>query len=562
MSKSIVISCGPIPSKLDSVKYITNRFKGGLAAKTVGFFVNKGYDVTVIKWKYSELDFACESSPNVIDVDDVYEYYNWFCENAKNYDAFIMAAAVANLTPVEPFEGKFPSHLYREGEEFSLNFKIAPRAIDVIKKLNPKAFLVGYKLYDAKSDEELVEIAKHTLEDSKANIIFANTPKNAKSRKIALLQDDSVIPMTFNDHLEFINKLFLQEYFSTTIIDPEQCPAYRDNKDKIEMAFGAVKMFEQSIDKFGSIAIKITDDSFVTTSRGHKGEPVFVEKVDVKNRKVYASAKATLNAPAMYAVLQKGYDFAFHRHDAPESKWCTYKDYVFPGTIGEYYKIKNTLDFYCFSMPEFSLTEPFHGTIAGLRLTGVPEQILGLVRHIIGKNLSPEFVDWDRYDEIFPKKYMRPIKQIDEVLEKYKGKETLELGGNHYSTTKYVFDPFISKSDTAEMISLSFLESHKFDLIVCKNSINYLSESRINMALDSLAEGSMFIANTFDGAPKLKITENEVAFSNGMVVYHYLVHDGHLYFHKFDDRNAEWYEKRGFTVEKYGKNSLIVSVKK
>ena len=31
MGKNIVISCGPIPARLDSVKFITNRFKGGLA---------------------------------------------------------------------------------------------------------------------------------------------------------------------------------------------------------------------------------------------------------------------------------------------------------------------------------------------------------------------------------------------------------------------------------------------------------------------------------------------------------------------------------------------------
>ena len=31
---NVLMSVGPIPSKLDSVKFITNRFKGGLALKT------------------------------------------------------------------------------------------------------------------------------------------------------------------------------------------------------------------------------------------------------------------------------------------------------------------------------------------------------------------------------------------------------------------------------------------------------------------------------------------------------------------------------------------------
>lgn len=34
MKKKIVVSCGPISTRLDSVKCITNRFKGGLAFRT------------------------------------------------------------------------------------------------------------------------------------------------------------------------------------------------------------------------------------------------------------------------------------------------------------------------------------------------------------------------------------------------------------------------------------------------------------------------------------------------------------------------------------------------
>lgn len=44
MKKKVVISCGPIPARLDSVKYITNRFKGGLAFRTA-FAYSFVYDV-------------------------------------------------------------------------------------------------------------------------------------------------------------------------------------------------------------------------------------------------------------------------------------------------------------------------------------------------------------------------------------------------------------------------------------------------------------------------------------------------------------------------------------
>ena len=123
---------------------------------------------------------------HIVTVTDVVEYCDWIREHALEFDAFIMAAAVANLMPSSPYEDKFPSHLYKVGDKFPIEFEIAPRAIDIVKEVNPRCCLIGYKLFDAKTDEELIEIARHTLHDSKANIIFANTPEEAKTRKIAL----------------------------------------------------------------------------------------------------------------------------------------------------------------------------------------------------------------------------------------------------------------------------------------------------------------------------------------------------------------------------------------
>ena len=41
----VVVSCGPIPAKLDSVKYVTNRFKGGLSFKTAKYLIDNDYNV-------------------------------------------------------------------------------------------------------------------------------------------------------------------------------------------------------------------------------------------------------------------------------------------------------------------------------------------------------------------------------------------------------------------------------------------------------------------------------------------------------------------------------------
>ncbi|MDE7242460.1 MAG: hypothetical protein K2O18_00550, partial [Oscillospiraceae bacterium] len=135
-NKKVVISCGPIPARLDSVKFLTNRFKGGLAFKTADFLARQGFRLTIIVWKGTEIPANFNgSNVEIVRVEDVFDYYRWFENNASEYDACIMAAAVANLTPSHPYEGKFPSHNYKVGEKFNIEFEIAPRAIDVVKKV-------------------------------------------------------------------------------------------------------------------------------------------------------------------------------------------------------------------------------------------------------------------------------------------------------------------------------------------------------------------------------------------------------------------------------------------
>jgi len=111
----------------------------------------------IIVWRYSDLiksdtlSKMIDNGSKIYTVEDVYDYYSKMKALAKQYQALILGAAVANLTPVETIEGKFPSHLYSVGEEFSIKFTIAPRIIDMIKERNHRCCLIGYKLYDGMS---------------------------------------------------------------------------------------------------------------------------------------------------------------------------------------------------------------------------------------------------------------------------------------------------------------------------------------------------------------------------------------------------------------------------
>lgn len=540
--KKVVISCGPIPARLDSVKFITNRFKGGLAFKAAEHLYQSGYSLTLIVWEWTPLpDWAdkAESSLNVVKVKDVYGYCTWFENNAKEYDAFIMAAAVANLAPTEPYEGKFPSHNYKVGDTFKVEFCIAPRAIDIVKKVNPRACLVGYKLFDAKTDEELIEIARHTLSDSKANVIFANTPKGAKDRKLAVLPDNSVIECTFDEHLKLIEQAIEGTYFKTKVeplTDEEKRDVY------IRKALAVVELYEKTFPGFGTVAVPVEfhRGMFATTSRGHKGEPVLVRRVDIPNRRVYASGKATLNAPTLAVVLKRRLGIVAHRHyDDPLAEKCdtgkSLTQYEFPGTIQEICEVARILegDREC-----TRIDLPHHG-------------------YISVKQILP--VDWERYAETFPKRYMVPNEKMEGVIKEYDGTETLELAGNTYATGKYTYDKFAKAKDS---INLSWDEVMKlrFSLVFIRNGINYFPEYMLKQVLSRTHH---FIANTFLEAPDIKVTDREVAVKcpreDGDVIQHVLRLDSdEIMVHEFHAYDKATWERLGLKVIPYGKNSALV----
>lgn len=539
MNKKVVISCGPIPARLDSVKFLTNRFKGGLAFKTARILKETGFEMTIVKWRFTELPDNLKDC-TVIDVSDVFEYYKWFEKNAGNYDAFIITAAVANLTPSEPYDGKFPSHNYKVGERFNIEFEIAPRAIDVIKQKNKRCCLIGYKLFDAHSDDELIEIAKHTRNDSKANIIFANTPKEAKTRKIALFQDNTTLAVDFDEHVELIKRAINQTYFKTEIVkEPEE------GRNKIDLAKRMIEKFEETIEGYGTIAIKISDiGDFVTTSRGHKYGAVYVKEVKTDDNDVpviYASEKATLNAPLLAKYI-KDYDYIIHRHEEIFGLDNKLDKYVFPGTLEEY-------QMYDGLKGDKSVYELGHGYVKGYNF---------------------KEIDWTHYSELFQAYYQRPNMEIEELVKRNKKESILEVGCNTETEAGYFIDPNIDSIEGSRKITYEDLKNktYKFKLIILKNSINYLSMDEIKLLQDSLEEDGELIANTFYRNPEVRLKEyengdSEAVYADDGLIYHYLVKgEDEVYSHIFNTTEVDKLKDLGFEVKQYDKNSLMCYYKK
>ena len=320
--KKIIISAGPIPGRLDSIKYITNRFKGGLAFKTAEL-LSKDFDVTIIKWKYCDY----EGELKTIDIEDVDEYMNYMTTN--KYDAYILAGAVANLVPIDPWVGKFPSHNYKVGEEFNIKFTIAPRIIDEIKKNFPHSTLIGYKLFDG-TENELIDAGWETLINSKSNAIFCNHPKTAKSKKVMILPDGSIHKMNFDEHIKKIIEIINIEWYTTKAFDIKDLSVYETEIKKLSKLLEKIKIKKEPYE-FGTVAYKL-NDGILTTTRGKK-ENGFCKIFHVNHaiNRIYSTNKATLNAPFL-ELLFFDLDGNIILHGHKQLKNVETLPYIFDGT--------------------------------------------------------------------------------------------------------------------------------------------------------------------------------------------------------------------------------------
>lgn len=352
----ILISGGPVHAYLDAVKLLTNKFKGGRMLSLANKLSDCGADVTYLTTKLTKIN-----SVNAVYHDGYHDYRRLVRELAPQNDAVILGAAVANLVPVAPWSGKFPSHQHKIGDVFSVPMTVAPRIIDEVKRdqvdmfpynplfpsdhketllaSNPNCHLFGYKLLSGVSVDELVEAAYNIVLASGATAVFANDANNL-DQKYAVTKERAVIPLMENDLPRFILQC-LDDVYYKSIIYPDDLASYDQDieaaKDLISRHSDKFKTTQGGY-VFGTVAVRTGVSSFITTARGKRelDDWTLVRAVDHEKHEVYASPKrATLNAPLLSHIFQCFPDVmsVVHYHECPKDS--TYKVYPWapPGTV-------------------------------------------------------------------------------------------------------------------------------------------------------------------------------------------------------------------------------------
>lgn len=90
-------------------------------------------------------------------------------KKAKEFDAILLCAAISDYV-VEKKKGKISSDVIPE-----IKLRRAPKILELLRKTNPRAFLVPFKLEAGVSKKELVGRALKRMKESKSDMTVANT---------------------------------------------------------------------------------------------------------------------------------------------------------------------------------------------------------------------------------------------------------------------------------------------------------------------------------------------------------------------------------------------------
>lgn len=184
--KKILITAGPTWVPIDDVRVISNVSSGELGlllAKTAASCRAK-----------VDLFLGPVSRPVLLDKNIKLTRFTYFNDllglvvaalKTKKYDIILHCAAVSDYLAKE-VRGKISS----EQNQLVLRLARAPKIVDIIRDLNPDAFLVMFKLEANVSDAVLLKRALEAMKRSGADLVIANRFVNNKYRGFILGSND------------------------------------------------------------------------------------------------------------------------------------------------------------------------------------------------------------------------------------------------------------------------------------------------------------------------------------------------------------------------------------
>jgi phosphopantothenoylcysteine decarboxylase/phosphopantothenate--cysteine ligase len=185
--KNILITAGPTIEQIDAVRYISNSSSGKMGFALAEVANNLGANVTLIS---GPVNLSCSTKIHRVDVTTAEEMYNKVVENYSAQDIFIMAAAVADFTPLNKSINKIKKNQIQN----NLVLELVPTK-DILLTLGKikkeEQILVGFAL---ETDDE-IENGIKKLQQKNADLIVINS---------AMIKDSAF--QSDNNQVVIINK--------------------------------------------------------------------------------------------------------------------------------------------------------------------------------------------------------------------------------------------------------------------------------------------------------------------------------------------------------------------
>lgn len=195
--KKIVITAGGTSERIDNVRKITNYSSGKTGMAIANEFLKKEDTYIYYICTKGALRPAGERV-KIIEIEGTMELKN-AVENVlttESIDCFVHSMAVSDymkdyVTTIDRIKNSiknnddideaFKNIEVIEGNKLSsyennlvIVLKPTPKIISLIKNLSPSTFLVGFKLLDGVSKEELINVAKKLRDKNKCDLVVAN----------------------------------------------------------------------------------------------------------------------------------------------------------------------------------------------------------------------------------------------------------------------------------------------------------------------------------------------------------------------------------------------------
>lgn len=217
--KKIIITAGGTSEKIDNVRKITNSSSGKLGMTIANHLLQENKDILIyyICSKNSLRPF--DNRVKIIEIDGTIDLKNKIEKLLVNehIDYFIHSMAVSDymtdyVTTIEKIKESirksdnideaFSNIEIVGGSKISsyesnlvIMLKPTPKIISIIKTLSPSTYLVGFKLLDGVSKEELIDVAKKLRNKNRCDLVVANdlsTIRNGEHIAYIIDKDDVI----------------------------------------------------------------------------------------------------------------------------------------------------------------------------------------------------------------------------------------------------------------------------------------------------------------------------------------------------------------------------------